>query len=650
MSPPPLAPVSPRPADPVPGPLAPTATPYPESVLCPEAPIDAEGIGLSPAFAAQCAGCHGGSGEGRGPFPSLQKGRDRDAFVAVVRSGRNQMPPFDEATAPEARLLRDFAALQRASLPGDPAAAAPTGDLACGPGRRELPPSPAAARAARIERGLAAYRKAGPKGACAGCHSAVAIDLAFIGFSDADILRRAIPQVGVADARAIVDLVHALREEQGIDRPLHPLRFRFLQPGDEVLPGLPQPAIYPGTLAGEQDAARDAAFARSLRDDVRLLLVGDPIRTVDQARAAQAQLLGLDLGRLRVGIPLERWSEDGFHGAASNVATEWVPMVARRPPPGTGAPFEALAEAYRLDPSDANLWQLYDAIETLTVAEGPALAARWSLRKYQALQVASHMLLHRTRKVPDPFASAGPPDDPAARRALGIARNPFWRVGDAVRQNPLNCNQPDPCTTFPPELDATLAPGDEARERQSYEDKLSWFWLGFSLDPALVVTEDSLATVSGDYFLALTQPWYQVHNAFVVAMIVTAKANAQSYRDIPGVALRGHGRWASPRPFLAFKHSERELHHPPRQDLRHAIHERLWANAFRMFLLLMNDELARTGEVFDRARTLENVAFIRSWFGQALEIGQDHAHLDALVTELRQRLAGAREIGVSAGP
>jgi mono/diheme cytochrome c family protein len=641
------APAPPVVPEPLPGPPA----SYPESVLCPEARIESGDIGLSPAFAAQCAGCHGGTGEGRGPFPSLHKGRDAAAFVSVVRSGRNQMPPFDETAAPEARLLRDFAALQRAALPGDPAAPAPAADPACGPGRRELPAASAAERAARIERGLAAYRKPGPKGACAGCHSAVAIDLAFIGFSDADILRRAIPQVGVTDARAIVDLVHALRADHGIDRPLHPRRFRFLQPGDEVLAALPQPSVYPGTQPGEQDAARDAAFARSLKEEVRLLLLGDPIRTVDQARAAETQLLGLDLGRLRVGIPLERWTEDGFHGAASNVATEWVPMLARRPAPGRQDEFEGLAEAYRRDPTDANLWRLYDAIETLTVADGPALAARWSLRKYQALQVASHMLLHRTRKVPDPFAGAGALDDPAARRALAIARNPFWRVGDAVRQNPLNCNQPDPCTTFPPELDATFTAGNEARERQSYEDKLSWFWLGFSLDPALVVTEDSLATVSGDYFLALTQPWYQVHNAFVVAMIATAKANARSYQDLPGAALRGHGRWASPRPFLAFKHSERELHHPPRLDLRYPIHERLWANAFRMFLLLMNDELARTGQVFDRARTLENVAFMRRWFGQALEVGRDHADLDALVAQLQQRLTGAREIGVvGAGP
>jgi mono/diheme cytochrome c family protein len=618
------------------------ANPYPDALLCPEPPRIT--TGLSAGFASQCAGCHGPAGDGRAPFPGLHAVPDVDSFVRTVREGRKQMPPFDEVAAPRDRLIADFAALTA------PAPAASGADPDCGPGYRSLPPLGEAERAARISRGMAAYRRPGPKGACAGCHSAAAIDLAFIGFSDADILRRAIPQVGVEDARAVVDLVHALRVRHRIDRPLHPRRFRLLQPGDEPLPEMRQPAVYPQLASpGEHDAARDAAFARALVDDVRLRLVGDPIASLAEARAAERQLLELDLRRLKVGVPFPRWTEDGFHGAGSNVPNEWVAMLARRPADTDPGAFPALADAYIQDPSDANLWRLYDGIERTTAGDDATpLAARWSLRKYQALQVASHMLLRRTRALPDPLAGVAS-TDPAERRALAIARNPFWRVGDAVRQNPFNCNQPDPCTTLPPALDATLNAGDQARERQSYEEKMSWFWLGFTLDPALVVTEDSLATVSGDYFLALSQPWYQVHNAFVVAAIATAKANARAYQDVKGVALPGHGLWASPRPFMAFKHSERELHHPPRNDLRYAIHERLWANSFRMYLYLMNDELGRTGKVFDRARTVDAVGFIHQWFGRTLEVGQDHATLDALVTELRGRLARAAEIGVASG-
>jgi hypothetical protein len=320
-------------------------------------------------------------------------------------------------------------------------------------------------------------------------------------------------------------------------------------------------------------------------------------------------------------------------------------MLARRPADGQEAAWHGLVDQYARDPSDLNLWRMYDAIESHTGGEATApQAAGWSLRKYQALQVATHMLVNRTLSLPATFAD-GPVEDPGERRARAIARNPFWRVGEAIRQHPLNCNQPDPCTRFPPTLDVTLNPGDEARERQSYEEKMSWFWMGFSLDPALVLTEDSLATVSGDYFLALSQPWYQVHNAFIVATIVTHKANARQYRDVKGVALPGHGLWASPRPFMAFKHSERELHHPPRADPRYPIHERIWANSFRMYLLLMDDELQRTGQVFDREQTTANVDFIRKWFGKELEVGADHGELDALISALKGRLATATELG-----
>jgi hypothetical protein len=321
-------------------------------------------------------------------------------------------------------------------------------------------------------------------------------------------------------------------------------------------------------------------------------------------------------------------------------------MLSRRVAPGREAEWYALVDAYRADPSDTNLWRYYDAIESMTTGEpGFDLAARWSLAKHKSVQVAAHMMLHRSLRTPDPYAGSSAPD-PVARRKVAIAHNPFWRAGDSIRQNPLNCNTNDPCTQFPMSLDDTMNTGDAVRERMTYEDKVSWFWIGFTLDPALLTTEEALPTVDGDYFLAVTQQYYNVHNAFVVASIITHKANApKEYMSMKGVATTGHGIWASPRPFLAFKQSERELHHPPPADIRYAIHERIWANAFRMALYLMNDELARTGQVFDRARTLKNVEFIHHWFGLSLEVGQDHADLDATVAELKRRLASAQEIG-----
>ncbi len=63
----------------------------------------------------------------------------------------------------------------------------------------------------------------------------------------------------------------------------------------------------------------------------------------------------------------------------------------------------------------------------------------------------------------------------------------------------------------------------------------------------------------------------------------------------------------------------------------------------------MNDELERTNQVFDRARTLEAVGYMHQWFGRTLEPGADHGDLDALVSSIRQRLATADQVGVVQG-
>ena len=72
-----------------------------------------------------------------------------------------------------------------------------------------------------------------------------------------------------------------------------------------------------------------------------------------------------------------------------------------------------------------------------------------------------------------------------------------------------------------------------------------------------------------------------------------------------------------------------------------------------MFLYLMNDELARTHEVFDRERTLDAVNYMHQWFGpgRALATVPDNSHsdLEAVVSSIRQRLATAVEVGVVQG-
>ena len=81
-----------------------------------------------------------------------------------------------------------------------------------------------------------------------GCHSTSG-SFGQVGKPFADdrgsILRRAVPNVGPADAQTVVDLIHALRQRYKVDRPLHPRKFRFMQPGHEVLPEVVDPGATP---------------------------------------------------------------------------------------------------------------------------------------------------------------------------------------------------------------------------------------------------------------------------------------------------------------------------------------------------------------------------------------------------------------------
>ena len=66
---------------------------------------------LSAAFGAKCARCHGAGGLGMGIYPKLPGKPDADAFVALVRAGKDAMPAFTASDISDADLRSDFAYL-----------------------------------------------------------------------------------------------------------------------------------------------------------------------------------------------------------------------------------------------------------------------------------------------------------------------------------------------------------------------------------------------------------------------------------------------------------------------------------------------------------------------------------------------------------
>jgi hypothetical protein len=473
--------------------------------------------------------------------------------------------------------------------------------------------------------------------------------LAIIGYRDEDILRRAREHVSEEQAEAIRQLIHIQREDHTLTELLHPAEFRPLQPGFTPLPG-------------NTPRERDLAFLRHLAEEQNLLLLTGVIDSRAKAELAERQLLALNVRNLQIGVRLDRWSEDTFHGPShigqdpddphgtegqSASVAEWLPNLATEPPADRAEAFYASFDRYADNPTDFSFWKFYDTIRQSTASHEalrtPAheRSFAWMQTKYEAIQVMGHMLRRGTLEPPDTTIDQPHAGDEAAL-ATAIARNPFWRVGDLIRQHPLNCNHPDGCTTFP-----EFVPAETREREQNLQSRIlqrAWFWAGWMIDDALLRSEDNFATISGDYFYPLHHGAWNGHYAFITARMSAHKASVPDRVRPWHHARAGHGKWASIRPFLVFKHSEFQRPMVGTNDPRYFWNQRLMSNLARMWLYLVHADLERTGAAFDREGTAKAMNFVRRNWLDSVDPGGDRTATDQLFAEIVTMLGEASEL------
>jgi hypothetical protein len=509
-----------------------------------------------------------------------------------------------------------------------------------------------------LTEGLATWRFKGTDGACVACHSPDGYDLAKVGYSDADIERRALSHVDAEKTKTLVGYVHALRQKYEMTKLLHPAKLRPEQPAFEAFP-----EKTPGLEVTDPKAQdeRDEAFMRALTDDLGLLWATGKVDSLEKAKQAREELLAVDLLSQKIGIPFDHLSEDGWHGEPHRSIFEWYPAMPTAPLAGKEEAWYALEDAYLADPSDDKLWAYYDAIDALTGCDydlsnggDPAYyqhACEWMRLKFKSLQVFQHMLRHGTTAYPDVLS-----DKPAGTTAAGaldlvIARSPIWEAGDVIRVAPLMrpdqtaCFSQDnlPCTLLPPKIDETvhsIPTYEEARIKQGEVFQQSWFVMSWLRDPALVHQSHNFATFIGDYLESVLLPHYDIHHAFVVARMAASKSAATGWMDAGGF-LTGTGKIASVRTF-SFKQLRNNFSPPPENDPRRATHERMFANFARMWIYLVEDDLKTSGEVFDRPEVLRAVRFMRTWIGE-LE-GAEDAGVNAAALSIEALAPGAKEL------
>jgi hypothetical protein len=458
--------------------------------------------------------------------------------------------------------------------------------------------------------GLAAWRSTESSGAsCASCHSPDGYDLAMIAFSDEHIRRRATPHVGPQAAVKIAQFIRNVRTRYGIINPPDPRSFRPFQPGGEV-------------IQGATSVERDERFGAMLRDQYKLRVSQpSPITSLSEALKVRDEMLALDIKRLKIGIPFNRWSEDGFHGAAHDSIADWIPNSPRVPLAGKEGAWLALQDTYIQSPTDQNFWTMYNAIGDHTKLL-PLGGDRLFRDKYKSLLLAQH--LFRKARLEGLVESDAlnffeytleSPTVDGGKIVAGV-HNPMWDVGDTARVHNKGSNDcTGTCLNMVPALYQALTVSHSMRDQMSAL-RLPWMWLGWFFDQGMQRTSGSNSTKGLEYFrqalldgsvgipelpIDESKPsTYPIHAAFVFLR----KQLVQSFEP---TALEERARSTQPLivGFNEFHRFSFDRTHIPKTGDHAALYKHFVCNAYLTTLFLLDDHQAKGKTVESRWR--ENV-------------------------------------------
>ena len=264
----------------------------------------------------------------------------------------------------------------------------------------------------RIKAGMALWRKDDKKFGvgCWACHGPDFLDLAFVNFRmQEDIVHRGLVHLDEDEMAVLANSIDALRSKLNIT-PVDRNDFRPFQPGGEVLPG-------------DTNIDRDAAFAEEL-GTYDLMLTNGHVDSLEKARILRDELLGnralgsatspndvftadadselqhFNFRKVKIGIPLNRWSEDHRFGREHNTIADWITDHPQKPRDAAAQDvIFAAADVYLDNPTEENLARYIHALEEHTVQFNPEeqfpgkdTSGQLMRRKFLGAQLAIHMM------------------------------------------------------------------------------------------------------------------------------------------------------------------------------------------------------------------------------------------------------------------
>ncbi|HVX97077.1 MAG TPA: cytochrome c [Polyangia bacterium] len=581
-----------------------------------------------PVYVSECSSCHGMTADGRTGYPTLRRAdMTLDQMKAIVRAGKTsatmevtaqgkmtpyKMPAFSTARLTDADIATIFA---YRSLPKQDNAPVPAVHCLTRPEASWTPDQINEA----YSRGLKAWRTPGDvdNNACVSCHAADAMDLAFIGYTDSQIYRRAFSHINVNQQTIddVIDMVHALRAKYNIVQPPNPATYRPFQPGGAVLPG--------GSAL-----ERDKAFGDELKA-MGLRLMGDPINSVADAKKAWDELAAIDLRKLKVGIPMNHYTEDKFNNDGVNVPcpdkhmcddhgtiADWMTDTAVLPG-NLPAAVLAAEDAYLANPT---LDTLKAALLTL-----PRDETSWFKHKYGSVMIANFLFRLQAQGDSDlsKFTAANPVPFPVDAKT-GMLFNTIWMVGANQRDFIHNVGAALPTGGGKFSVPAETLPGLTRNDASEQLQRIivPWFWLGFSFDPSTMNVEPDYVAEGDEYFTQetfLDNGSSPIHGAFIVSKRSVEVMKYQTLPRSPNVFPFFHpdlGRFpVTPMvmrsgyfPIVTNFAEEKnfntvnnyQIKFTPTEPAHKALYQTYAANQWRMFMWTLIGELQQTPSIWNQ--------------------------------------------------
>ena len=479
-----------------------------------------------------------------------------------------------------------------------------------------------------------------PKGSCSGCHGADFYDLARIGSTQTDILRRAkIDGASPEEAAALAQAIQQIRARDGL--PVENARtFRPFQPGGAVLPG-------------QTPIERDINFARSL-EPLLPTLFGARIDSLEAAKKARNELMDLikgdnagganssrlNLRSLPSGIQYPLWSADLAQGESEGTLNDWLADIALDAKPEFITQWHALQDAYLSDPSDENFWKMYAAVPTMTATKpfercttggiNPVLACGavddFALHKLRSAMIGQHLMRtqHEGRAGFAQGALAFSYLDNASYSVKSefLGGHDLWEIGDSAR---VMLDEGQGAGSLRTSLETLGLPkfvreSVSATENVSAEQlrlRLTWFWIGFTFDPSFARTSGSNSTKVGEYMVgSLLDDNMGLHNAFSQHVRLIAKGylpeanvkrSGSALTPVTPAFLMNYGYFIGyGRPTLGWN-EDRKKPLPAAQKLeQEGLWQRFVGNGFRMSMYLQIDSLD-TADAATKTKLLEGL-------------------------------------------